>query len=188
MTYPPEQPPTAVPYGQPYPPPPMPPQPPKKNHTALIVILSVVGAVVALCLVGGVISAATSGNKPAGSNTQAAADNQAGAAATDDNSAAASPTKAKPSPTPKTLVKMSGNGTDKTKMFDVGDEWTITYTYDCRNWGQSGNFQVYEDYPEGDVLVNELGIKGTDSKTVYGSGTHYLEISSECDWTITVTG
>ncbi|WP_160311195.1 hypothetical protein [Streptacidiphilus anmyonensis] len=86
------------------------------------------------------------------------------------------------------LLKVTGNGIKNTKQFTTGDNWTINYTYDCTGiMGGQGNFQVYVDYPNGDIPVNELGAKGSSSSTATGAGTHTLKIASECPWTVTVT-
>jgi hypothetical protein len=40
-----------------------------------------------------------------------------------------------------------------------------------------------------DVLVNELDKKGSDSVPQHAdAGRHYLEMISECSWTVTVVG
>ena len=97
----------------------------------------------------------------------------------------AAPTKAAG---PKVLLKVKGNGIKNTAKFTTGDSWTIHYTYDCtKTFGGDGNFTVYVDYPTGDIPVNELGKKGSDSSTASGAGTHTLKVASECDWTLTVT-
>ncbi|WP_037606244.1 hypothetical protein [Streptacidiphilus rugosus] len=100
---------------------------------------------------------------------------------------AAAPTTAAASPAGP-LLKVSGNGIKNTKQFTTGDNWTINYTYDCSKiFGGNGNFQVYVDYPNGDIPVNELGAKGASSSTATGAGTHTLKVASECPWTVTVT-
>jgi hypothetical protein len=87
-----------------------------------------------------------------------------------------------------TALKVSGNGIKNTKQFTTGDSWTINYTYDCSGvYGGQGNFQVYVDYPTGDVAVNELGDKGASSSAETGAGVHSLKVVSECNWTVTVT-
>lgn len=86
------------------------------------------------------------------------------------------------------LLKVTGNGIKNTKAFTTGDNWTINYSYDCTGiMGGTGNFQVYVDYPNGDIPVNEMGAKGSSSSTATGSGSHTLKIVSECPWTVTVT-
>jgi len=74
------------------------------------------------------------------------------------------------------------------KPFTVAATWSLTYTFNCTNFGQSGNFIVYEDYPNGDSLTNALALKGAE--TTYrtdDAGEHTLLVSTECDWTIKVT-
>jgi hypothetical protein len=40
-----------------------------------------------------------------------------------------------------------------------------------------------------DILVNELNMKGRDTVPQHNdAGTHYLEINSECSWTVAVAG
>lgn len=88
---------------------------------------------------------------------------------------------------PATVLHVSGNGIKNTTRFTTGDNWTINYTYDCtKTFGGTGNFQVYVDYPDGDIPVNELGAKGHDSSTETGAGVHSLKVVSECPWTLTV--
>jgi hypothetical protein len=92
-------------------------------------------------------------------------------------------------PPPQTLMTMSGQGIKSSPNFTAPGDWTLKYNYDCSNFGQSGNFQVYEDYPTGDVLVNELDNAGASSTAVHdGGGTHSLEVNSECRWTVTAVG
>ncbi|HTJ70074.1 MAG TPA: hypothetical protein VL551_21235 [Actinospica sp.] len=91
-------------------------------------------------------------------------------------------------PTKTVVLKESGDGIKSTKSFTVGNDWSLAYSYDCSSFGSQGNFQVYEDYPNGDVLVNELQEKGSDTTYQHDdAGTHSLEVNSECSWTITVT-
>lgn len=100
----------------------------------------------------------------------------------------AAPVASTPAAAPATVLKVSGNGIKNTKQFTTGDNWTINYSYDCSGtFGGEGNFQVYVDYPTGDVAVNELGAKGASSSAETGAGTHSLKVASECPWTVTVT-
>jgi len=93
---------------------------------------------------------------------------------------------------PSTLLEISGSGIKKSVTFTTGGSWSLEYAYDCSRWGSTGNFMV-DLYDAGsgdldDVLVNELDTGGTDSTPVYSSGTHWLEVDSECDWTVRVVG
>ena len=143
------------------------------------------------CGIGGII-AATSDKKPAttaGATQGAQAVAATTAAATAPQTPVASPS---PPPAPKQLLTLSGNGIKKSALFDTPAEWSLTYTFDCTKFaGGTGNFQVFE-YTNGnlhDVLVNELSAKGGDTIPQHGDrGQHYLEMNSECSWTVTVNG
>lgn len=88
------------------------------------------------------------------------------------------------------VLKLSGSGIKTTKTFTTGDDWSIAYTFNCVSFGMKGNFQVYV-YTGGqmaDVPVNALAEKGSDVTYEHeSSGSHYLEVNSECSWTVTVT-
>jgi len=94
--------------------------------------------------------------------------------------------------TPTTLLEFSGSGIKKSVTFTTGGTWTLEYAYDCSSYGSTGNFIVYvADASSGsldEVLVNELDTGGADSTPVYSSGTHWLEVNSECDWSVRVVG
>lgn len=179
-----------------YPPPPgypvRPPSPPKKKSGAGKVIGIVIAAVVVLCGVGVVLTAVNgggNGGQTAGSVASPAA--PVGGPATTAAAAAATTKAAAPQP-PKTLLQLTGSGIKKSNTFTTGDEWTLSYSFNCSNFGSQGNFAVMEYDSSGmptDVLVNELAKSGTDSvpQHVDGGG-HYLQINSECKWSLTVTG
>src|SRR5665213_2706476 len=45
---------------------------------------------------------------------------------------------------PVTLLDISGQGSKSTQNFTTpSDAWQVNYTYDCSNFGDKGNFQVY---------------------------------------------
>jgi hypothetical protein len=192
-----------APYGQqPYSAPPAPPYSalpvgapptPKKNRTGVVVLAVVIGAVVLMC--GVIVAVANSaGNKTNNAanttNDTATIQRSAPAAASPE---AASPTPPPAPPKPKTIYTLKGKGIKKTAKFTTPDEWTLRYTYDCSKFlGGTGNFVVTENDGGGglqDLLVNELDKKGNDSVPQHNdSGEHYLEVNSECSWTITVVG
>ncbi|UNO42519.1 hypothetical protein [Streptomyces sp. MST-110588] len=101
--------------------------------------------------------------------------------------------KAAPTPThkakPTTVLALKGFRTKNTSAFMVGGEWTLSYTFDCTKAMAAvdgkGNFIVFE---KNDKLVNELGKTGKGSIQQHTPGTHQLQIISECDWTVKVTG
>jgi hypothetical protein len=150
----------------------------KRRHTARWIVP---GVFVVIAVIGGL----------AGCGASAGTDTASGG-----SSPTASPKThaSKPSPKPvhkvSTLLKLNGSGIAKTQQFRTGSNWTLKYSYDCSNFGSSGNFSVTE-YTNGqlnDVLVNELKAKNAGSTPVYDSGAHYLEINSECDFSIKVVG
>jgi len=98
-----------------------------------------------------------------------------------------------PKPTPKPagpLLDLSGSGLKNSAPFNAPDHWKLAYTYDCTGFGGQGNFQVflYQGSALVNILVNELGAKGSATTDVYngGNGMH-LEMNSECDWHVTAT-
>jgi hypothetical protein len=108
---------------------------------------------------------------------------------------AASP--ASPAPAkPQTLLQASGSGNYTTARFTVGGSgdydvyWTYKPNADFASQGMSANFSVQAD--NGNDMQfndpNQLGTGGSGVVHVYGdAGTHYLTITGESDWTITVT-
>lgn len=176
MSYPPQQgPPTAY----------MPPPPePKKGKKAAGCLGIGCGGLVLIGIIAGIAAAVSGGGKSTTTSTAAA-----GPAAV---TSAAAPAKAAPKAKPKapakphTLLKASGSGIKNTAQFTAGDSWTLHYSFNCANFGSSGNFVVSDE--TGMPLVNELKAKESGSSPQYTSGKHHLEINSECDWTVTVTG
>ena len=88
----------------------------------------------------------------------------------------------------KTLLTLSGNGSEDTAPFTVPDgsgNWKIIWTYNEGGFGQSVNFQIWsEDFQ---ANVNRLGTGGSGTEYVYGDpGTHHLTVNSEGAWTIKV--
>jgi hypothetical protein len=184
--------------GQPYPQYPL-PQPPwqapgprprparapwSRRHPALTAL----GGIVALFVLTGIISAAAGGGNaaaPAAASSpvarQSAATSAAAPAAT--HSAAAAQPKAH------TVATFTGSGIEKTPQFTVTDTWKLVYSFSCADFGQSGNFQVFEDGGAdfGGVTVNDLALSKSSSTWAYSDGgTHYLEINSECAWKVKV--
>lgn len=91
------------------------------------------------------------------------------------------------------LLDISGSGTRQTQKFTASGDWSITYTFDCSGFGMQGNFQIYIFNGDGsldfaDGGANDLAMNGGTTDYYYDSGTHYLEINSECSWHVTVNG
>jgi hypothetical protein len=157
-------------YGQPTPP----PAPQKKGSGCAKI--GCLGAVAVLVVIG---VAAVATNK---TTTSSSSD---GTTVTTSGGQSAPTTKAAAPAKPTVVLTAHGSGIKNTAPFTTGDNWTVTYTFDCTGFGQAGNFMVSD---ENDMpLVNELKLKGTGSTPQYNAGTHHLQINSECDWTLTVT-
>ncbi len=88
----------------------------------------------------------------------------------------------------KTLLTLSGNGSEDTAPFTIPDgsgNWKIIWTYNEGGFGQSVNFQIWSEDFQADV--NKLGTVGSGTEYVYGDpGTHHLTVNSEGAWTIKV--
>jgi len=113
----------------------------------------------------------------------------------------ASPTQAPATapPVARVLFSMSGNGIYTGPPFNVGSQpLTVSYSYDCSSFGQSGNFIAdllngnqsqlgSDDQP----IANQLGMSGSQTVTVYPQNPgadYYLSVNSECDWSVTIKG
>lgn len=176
-------------WAQPAPPPPTvgwgpPPQPPEKKRTGLKVALGVVGAIIVISIIG---AAANGSSKKTDDDNAAAA--PSASATTEQSSAAPAPTRAthKPKPAAKTVLTESGNGIKTTAKFHVSGDWDLHYTYDCAAFGMQGNFVVTTGGTSFPLpLANELGKKGAEVTHQHDGGTLYLEIDSECSWTVKV--
>ena len=104
------------------------------------------------------------------------------------NHAASSPL---PSPSPTVLLDKEGSGIDKTQQFTAPGDWEIDWTYDCSNFGQNGNFQIFVYNSDGslaDLGANQVGAKGSDTTYEHRGGTFYLQMNSECKWHVIVKG
>ena len=97
-----------------------------------------------------------------------------------------------PTPTTNTLLTQSGSGQASTASFTTNDNWQIQYTFDYTNFGSEGKFQIYINNTingslNDDTGANDLSVSGGNTDHYYDAGSHYLQVNSECDWTITVT-
>ncbi|MGC2131048.1 MAG: hypothetical protein WA629_13235 [Candidatus Aquilonibacter sp.] len=80
------------------------------------------------------------------------------------------------------LLDVEGNGIKQTQRFEAPNEWAIIYTFDCSNFGQSGNFAISVEGDTTDLAANQLAARGHDVNYEHGGGNVYLSINSECDW------
>lgn len=103
-----------------------------------------------------------------------------------------SATSAAPAQTSQTLLALSGSGSKSTRTITVPSEWSITWRYDCSNFGDQGNFQVFVYNSDGSPAsangINQLGSRGSDTENYHTGGSIYLVINSECRWAIRVVG
>jgi hypothetical protein len=91
---------------------------------------------------------------------------------------------------PQVVATFSGSGQESTSRFTVSATWKLSYSFNCASFGGSGNFIVFEDGGKdlGGVTVNELATSKSGTIWAYDdAGPHYLEIDSECSWSVTVT-
>jgi hypothetical protein len=89
-------------------------------------------------------------------------------------------------------MSISGSGTESTQTFTAPGEWQMNYTYDCTSFGQKGNFDVNIDNGNGTDSdldgPNELGLSGSATEYYHEGGTFYLQVISECNWTVQIKG
>jgi hypothetical protein len=152
-----------------------------KRHAGLTVFLSFCGG---FFLIGVVFALAKS---PLSHSVTSAADARTRTAAPAAPAAPAATEAA--AAVAKTVATFSGSGIQNTSKFTVTGTWKLSYSFDCTSFGYSGNFQVYEDGGDdlGGVSVNDLAMTKSSSTWAYDDGgTHYLEINSECSWTVKV--
>lgn len=99
---------------------------------------------------------------------------------------------------PATLLDLSGSGNQTTQMFTTqADNWDMAWTYNCNNFGQYGSFDITVSNSDGsltwqDVGVSETalssGLTGSGTEHYHTGGTLYLQVGTECNWTVTATG
>jgi hypothetical protein len=158
-----------------------PPRPPKK-HRVRNVALGIIGSAALVIIVASITDSIASPKTPTA--TVAVTTRQTV------GSKPAAPAAAPAGPADKVVLEGSGNGIKNTANFTTGSDWSIAYTFNCASFGYKGNFQIYayDGSQLSGVPANELAMKGGATSYQHGdSGTHYLEINSECAWTVKVT-
>jgi len=169
--------------NQPPPPqgyPPYAPPPKKKSKLWLWIVLGLV-AVFALC---SIISNASTGS----GTTNSTANTQVTPAANDKATTPTQPPKAK---SYQTIKEFSGNGTQETEKFTVGNEWKLLWTCDPASFSFEYNVAVQIKKSAdsfGDLAVNTICKEGnTSGETIkHKGGEIFLDISSTAAWTITI--
>ena len=95
---------------------------------------------------------------------------------------------------PKTLLVDQGDfGNKTTKIFTPqGKNWDLQWSFDCTSLGDSGNFSAKVMRQGGGALENATveKISDHDSGTEHytQAGSFFLQVVSECQWTVKVTG
>jgi hypothetical protein len=89
------------------------------------------------------------------------------------------------------LLFLSASGDAITPEFRTTGEWVLHWAYTCGLYGYPGNFivGVYQggrlDVAD-DTGPNQVGWRGTGNNYFYGGGELYLQVTSECGWTVQV--
>ena len=95
-----------------------------------------------------------------------------------------------PNSTPVTYSSSQTGDSGGTQRFSVSSTWTMSWSYNCANFGFPGNFSVNVTQPSGDLTFdlgpNELGLSGSGTDTYTDTGVFSLEVNSECNWSITI--
>jgi hypothetical protein len=89
----------------------------------------------------------------------------------------------------RTVDTFKGSGDERTRRFWVTSTWKLSYQFSCKSFGDAGNFIVWEDGGSdfNGVEVNDLAMSKTASTWAYDdAGRHYLQIISECSWTLKI--
>lgn len=100
-----------------------------------------------------------------------------------------------PSPTPtthrpgkKALLTIRGSGNHSSKTFKAPSSWKLKWSYNCAAFGSKGNFIVAvltsNGHHSSNQSVNQLGKKGHGTENYHHGGKFYLEVTSECAWTV----
>jgi cytoskeletal protein RodZ len=176
---------------------------PKRKHKGLKIAG---GVVLVLFIIGEVSNTKTSATEKPGVTTHHSTKTPAKTVSkTPAKTVSKTPAKKKPTSTvrattttkaaqPVVLQTESGNGQGSEPQFTVPSSasgWTLTTTYNCQSYGQSGNFAVeITGYGSAqgttDVGPNALGMGATATNSYYDTGTFALQILSECSWNYTV--
>lgn len=145
-----------------------------------------VGAVVLLFIITG----SSGSSSKSGTSVPAPAESGSTVSATDKKAA---PTPAETVAAQQTLLDISGSGSKTTAKFTAAGDWDLNWSYDCSNFGQQGNLQIFVYNGSGSISfqntgVNQLGNSGADVEHYHNGGTFYLVINSVCKWKAQVKG
>lgn len=107
--------------------------------------------------------------------------------------AASAPAPVQAAAEPQVLLDLKGSGSKSTQKFTAGSDWDLNWSYDCSNFGQDGNFQVFIYDGSGQMSfrnspVNQLGASDSGVEHYHNGGTFYFTVNSVCSWKIQVKG
>jgi hypothetical protein len=158
------------------------------------------GIIYSLVLLGiGIVIGNAGGSSPSSNlSTSNATQNTPAPQQTQAQSATTQPAAAS-APQKHVLIRFAGSGIKNSAPFNVGSgPLTVTYTFNCSSFGQSGNFQADLLYgnqaslnSDDDQIANDLALHGGQTTTVYpqdAGKAYYLSVNSECSWRIKVVG
>jgi len=101
------------------------------------------------------------------------------------------PASGTPDGTPVTFTSTEYGETANPPEFTVAAPWQMTWSYNCANLGQPGNFIVGFSDTSGaatsDVGPNELAMSGSGTDSYSDSGTFQAQVLSECQWSIALS-
>lgn len=149
------------------------------GRTAAIGCGVTVGAVVLLIVIFGIIGAIVESNSSTTATSAAKKSTSEGARS--ERRAVSAPVRP---PKPHVLLDVEGTGIKTTQRFEAPDEWAVVYSFDCSNFGQSGNFSIAIQGDAYDLAANQLSMRGHDISYEHSGGNVYLEINSECNWRV----
>lgn len=91
------------------------------------------------------------------------------------------------------VFSQSGSGITNTNPFRIKDSWRLHYSFDCANFGQSGNFAADIETSRGNPVLSDTGpnllqLRGEGSSYEPRGGRVFISINSECDWTVSALG
>jgi hypothetical protein len=95
---------------------------------------------------------------------------------------------------PKTLLVDQGDfGNKTTKLFTPqGKDWDLQWSFDCTSLGDSGNFSARVMRQGGgaqeNAVVEKISDHDSGTEHYHQGGTLYLQVVSECQWTVKVVG
>jgi hypothetical protein len=96
----------------------------------------------------------------------------------------------------RTLLDLSGSGSEVTPAFTVAGPWDFAWSYDCTSMGRGRNFGIAVEnggglHPTAPLTgVARLGEQETGTVSNVAAGTFHLDVNVDppCTWHVTVTG